>query len=559
MEKQHIAHWVGSGIIVAAIFLFVPIGSAIAVPCSIAPQINAVPWSNHSGQVTGTIVQGLLLAEDAQVSGCVAPLASPVFTGFVTAPAFAITGGGSLPSTPGSLTANNLLIGGPLSSQFQDSSAITTTPGFANLPAGLSISPLAASTQFALQTVQSAPLSGATSLRAINTLTFSGEALDASANGSLDKWAFYDTYGGANLQGARQSLFVQSIFNGPSNIANTNRNYVAAVFRQEIFVGDNGTDTGSGARGAVFAVNPICEAHSNVTNLGALICGEVDVVSVSGATMKRRRGWSVVSQGIATGVLEDSAYQIGVQTGMSGFGTGFLFSHANGAAPLQTAGCAICTDGTADTIATGLDLSPYTISGNFLNGPGGIFGVTGAGAATALNLNVSGAAVPANGMYLQSSVSQTLGFSANSTAIMFLNGSTITLSIGGPGGVNTGDYLAIRANQNSSASTTIRNISASSAAQTALYLGTSNGNTQTEMITNGGAFSGGNGANAFTLANNGPIFIQGNQTQGLAVGLEVDGSGNDFLPSVAGGTPASSLCLDSSNKIIKKSSAGSCI
>jgi hypothetical protein len=40
-------------------------------------------------------MQGLLLAEDAQVSGCAAPLASPTFTGTVTAPAITITSGGS--------------------------------------------------------------------------------------------------------------------------------------------------------------------------------------------------------------------------------------------------------------------------------------------------------------------------------------------------------------------------------------------------------------------------------------------------------------------------------
>jgi hypothetical protein len=43
----------------------------------------------------------------------------------------------------------------------------------------------------------------------------------------------------------------------------------------------------------------------------------------------------------------------------------------------------ICTDASANTIATGIDLSSYTISGNFLRGPGGGFVVTGSGSVTA--------------------------------------------------------------------------------------------------------------------------------------------------------------------------------
>lgn len=52
--------------------------------------INALPWNNKTGQITGPVMQGMLIALVAAIVGWVvlyfAPLASPTFTGTVTLP-----------------------------------------------------------------------------------------------------------------------------------------------------------------------------------------------------------------------------------------------------------------------------------------------------------------------------------------------------------------------------------------------------------------------------------------------------------------------------------------
>jgi hypothetical protein len=135
----------------------------------------------------------------------------------------------------------------------------------------------------------------------------------------------------------------------------------------------------------LFALNPTSTLQSGATNLFTLSGAEVDVGIQTGASAKYRLGWSVVDNGNLQAASFDAAYEVAAAGG-PGWKTAFLLDNIHGSAPLSTTGCVICTDGSAVTITTGIDLSAYTISGNFLKGPSG-FQVTGGAAITALSLN----------------------------------------------------------------------------------------------------------------------------------------------------------------------------
>src|SRR5271166_1854997 len=140
--------------------------------------------------------------------------------------------------------------------------------------------------------------------------------------------------------------------------------------------------------GGVYGANPGAVALSGATGLGEIAALECDTRMDSGASASYRFGCASVSTGTVQGSTLDAAYEIGAI--VSGpWKTGIILDNIHGGAPIGTTGCVICTDGSANTITTGFDLSSYTISGNFLKGPGS-FQVTGAGALTATSGALSG-------------------------------------------------------------------------------------------------------------------------------------------------------------------------
>ncbi len=114
----------------------------------------------------------------------------------------------------------------------------------------------------------------------------------------------------------------------------------------------------------------------------------VNLESASG-TSKYRFGVDVVSAGTSIqGASVDAAYKIGSINGAAAWKNAFLISDLNGGvAPISSDGCVICINGGAYTITTGMDLSSYTISGNFLKGPSGFVVDGSANILTGLSAN----------------------------------------------------------------------------------------------------------------------------------------------------------------------------
>lgn len=215
----------------------------------------------------------------------------------------------------------------------------------------------------------------------IKLFSIPSDAFDASTPAdALDGWQFNHSFGGSSLKGARQSVDVISNFTAATSASNTNRNYVPIIGQMNIFADDGGTGLGYGttAKGSFFGGNFVVRGVG--TNLSSATGVEVDL-NLTGSQVVRS-GFSAVSFPTTQGTLYDYAYGIGASSGAGAIGwkNGLYFTtDVNGGAPISTTGCMICTDGTAATVATGIDFSPYVISGYFLLGPGNMFSVDGAG------------------------------------------------------------------------------------------------------------------------------------------------------------------------------------
>ncbi len=131
-------------------------------------------------------------------------------------------------------------------------------------------------------------------------------------------------------------------------------------------------NTGSGG---CYGANPqgILLSGGSASEVAGMECdSRID----NGASALWHFGCGAVMTGSENGTALDGAYEIGaVETGWN---VGLLFNSLHGHAALSSSGCAVCTDGSSATVATGIDLSTWTITGDFLKGPNG-FAITGAG------------------------------------------------------------------------------------------------------------------------------------------------------------------------------------
>lgn len=229
---------------------------------------------------------------------------------------------------------------------------------------GIAINPTAASTNQGFNIAQSGPTSGTTSATInYNNIFVNGDNHNNANNVSNGLNVEYG-FGGPNFQGAIQGLNVYTHLNTTGNASNPNPFYTAINAHFEAF----GPDTSSSA---IVTLNSFTLLQSGATGYHSIEGIEVAAGMVSSGGAAFRVGENIAAIGSFQGASGDAALVIGASG--SPWVDGFLFSHSfNGAAPLDaTNGCIICTDGSSDTIKTGIDASSYTITGNFLKGPNG--------------------------------------------------------------------------------------------------------------------------------------------------------------------------------------------
>jgi len=367
-----------------------------------------------------------------------------------------------------------------------------------------------------------------------NTFTITQDAIAAPI--AYIGWLFKEGIGGSTKTGVAEVLDVAGTFNAPTSPSNTNRNYVGGVLQMTVTSGDNGTI--SSAKGSAFGANIVVRCNNGATYWYACEGAEIDAVAATGSSMNNRLGLSLVAWGQVNGSVNDAALQVGTASGnTASWGTALLLAkNVNGAAPLLTTGCVVCTDGISETIATGIDLSAYTISGYFLKDAN--FSVTGAGVVTGGSFIPTSSTAPTNGIYLEAANTPTIA--ANGTPFEFAQGGLYYETA-----LTAGTYFSFQNTSTSSAST----------ATTRLQFGNNTSVSEAAMALNGSNNANGNGVNSFTINAAAGMWLEGNGN----IGLNIDTSGHLFAPSLAT-TPTGKqpMCIDTSTHEIYAGTGGGC-
>jgi hypothetical protein len=166
--------------------------------------------------------------------------------------------------------------------------------------------------------------------------------------------------------------------NTQAQAANTGGDIVGVYAAAASNFNNGGTNTGAGAKGTLFGGVFSGAANVGTTNFYSVAGGEFECGIQAGASAKYRFGIDITSPSGIQAALGDAAINIASGTGASfNFGI-YLSSVAQGGSVAPVSGTLIGTDGINYTLANGIDLSAWTITGNFLNSSS--FRVAGAGA-----------------------------------------------------------------------------------------------------------------------------------------------------------------------------------
>ncbi len=237
------------------------------------------------------------------------------------------------------------------------------------------ISPAAGTGNVALATTQSGPVSGSSGSIIFNAQTISSEALNATSTTTpTTGWQYNYSFGGANFAGARYGQELTMTLTGASTVGADVAPFYTGYMSNVLINGVSSAPSSEQIDGFDAYVS-----LTNTTPINAMYGYESDVYTGPGTSLASRGGFSAVGLGYARGTTFDAAFAAAAHTTAAAWMDALLLTNYSGSAPLATTGCVICTDGSADTIATGMDLSSYTITGNFLKSPGSGFVVTGTG------------------------------------------------------------------------------------------------------------------------------------------------------------------------------------
>lgn len=215
----------------------------------------------------------------------------------------------------------------------------------------------------------------------------------------------------SNILGQKAAIYAISTRN--SSATSTTGDQIGITSFVQSQVSNGGTNTGAGASGSMYGINPIINTSAGATNYKIVAGGELDL-QTSGTT-QNRVGLAVVSAGSGTGAQIDTALDIAATAGSWGNVILLEKNIRSGIAPVGTGGCIICTDGNAFTITTFADLSAYTISGNILNFANYV--VAGSGQTTITRAPSSN--TPIDGLRLQDTTTASSGNQQYSPSVHF--------------------------------------------------------------------------------------------------------------------------------------------
>jgi len=179
------------------------------------------------------------------------------------------------------------------------------------------------------------------------------------------------SFGGSSVTGGRSAIQGYLALNGATNSSNANRNYVGGILNANALTGDGGTNTSSGAKGAIFGGHLWGNAAAGATNLLNVTGGEVNVSVEATASVRYKTGLQIagLTTDAVAGADVDAMLAFTNQANTIKFADGILFSDFGGYNPLGTSSTLLRS--TAASILNGIDLSALTISGFALKSASG--------------------------------------------------------------------------------------------------------------------------------------------------------------------------------------------
>jgi hypothetical protein len=182
--------------------------------------------------------------------------------------------------------------------------------------------------------------------------------------------------GGPTFAGSRQALSASISLN---NSIPAGQTFIVGLFSGAFCAANaGGTNTGAGASGSIVAANPSVQVFPAATNLFEATGMEVNVLALTGSSMKGRFGIRIADESGSAqlpaiqGAHFDAALQITSQPNAAGFKAGITFDSLWAQAPISSGGTAILVNG-AQTMGSFIDASAATVTGNFITGPGSTF------------------------------------------------------------------------------------------------------------------------------------------------------------------------------------------
>jgi Chaperone of endosialidase len=518
---------------------------------------------------TGYLITDVLSAAAASIGGTGSGFSIPVST--VGYPGVALTGG-----TGTSATANiTVAAGGAVSAVALGNHGTGFTAGDSLTAPAASIGGTGSGFSVLVSTVGSVsstltePMRVSSSASGVcadaatclyNNYIINSDTVDVSgaANGSYG-WSWQINYGGAGAKGAhRTAQFVLNVNNVPDDTIAAFYSTLNLISQASVNVGGT-SGTGNG-KGDLFGFNPYCRLIQGATNWSQCVGEEIDVSVHYGASVDQAIGLQIVQDGLFT-VPPNQAATAYLAANASAASVGWDYLLTDGAyagfPSIKSTGVVFrcyphANTGNCGTIGSAFDLNSYTAITNFiLRGPAANGSIDGNFNIKANSVAVTGTTIPAVGLYSPAAGVGGLSAASGLDIINFgQTSSTNWLIIGTNTAIlNAGDNLEIRASANNAQGAMFKNVSATAAAQTYLYLASSTSNTQLQMVLNGGSFTGGLGANAFFISNGG------------TTGFELDGSGNPYLPSLVNATTAKtgSVCWNTGGGALTYDNSSTCL
>jgi hypothetical protein len=231
--------------------------------------------------------------------------------------------------------------------------------------------------------LSSSPTGTVTGAVGVNSLNILNDTLATDNNSFAIGLSVGHTFGGPTVNGGREGFQSYTAITAPTSPANGNRNYVGMQGIAAAQSGDNGTDLGANARGALFGMGAWADAQNGATNLLDVTGFEINTSVRTGASARYKSIGAFVGHALDAigGSSMDAMIVLSNQAATRKWDHGILFSNYAGFYPLGSSSTLIGS--TSGSIAHGVDLSSLAISGTAFKSPG--FSVGGTGGYITLN------------------------------------------------------------------------------------------------------------------------------------------------------------------------------